>query len=198
MSDEKGVSPPPGVRVEALSEADLIRLAQAGREEALQELVRLHSGRVFKLAYHTLGDHDAAQDILQDSFLRFFKSLSRVDPRKGAAAWLNRIAINLIRDRLRKKKRSAGEVAFRDELTATEIEPPDVAHANNVRRSVWQALQKLPEKYRMALVMREMQGMSPQEIARIINCNQATARWRIHKARLLFKEAWDEQGGIKP
>jgi RNA polymerase sigma-70 factor (ECF subfamily) len=175
-------------------EQELVRLCKAGHEEALEELVQVHSGRLFRIAYHSLGDHEAALDVVQDSFVRLFQSMDKIDPQRGVSAWLHRVAVNLVIDRLRRKKRNRVETTLREETQGPGGEPAEIAAKESLRRAVWRALDELPGKYRAILVMREIEGMSSKEVARALKCNEATARWRVHRARLLFKEVWERQG----
>jgi len=177
-------------------EESLIRLCRVGDEAAREELVHVHSGRVFRIAFHLLGDYEAALDVVQDSFVRLFQAISRIDPKRGASAWLNRVAVNLVIDRLRKKQRNGAEVALRGETRGPDREPSEIAERESLKRDVWKALGVLPEKYRVALVMREIEGMPSKEVAKAMGCNEATARWRVHKARRLFKEVWEREGGF--
>ena len=196
MSDEHLVPAEAGVRDHKLAEGELIKLGISGDQAALGELVHIHSGRIFRLAYHLLGNYEAAMDVLQDSFVRFFRALPTIDPKRGASAWLHRVALNLIRDRLRKSKRRGGEVPLQEQTHAPSEEPWEAVEREDLRAAVYDTLMKLPERYRVALVMREMEGMSPREIARLIECNEATTRWRIHRARRLFEDAWRREGHL--
>ncbi len=196
MSDEHLVPAQAGVRDDRLAEGELIKLGISGDEAALEALARIHSGRIFRLAYHLLGDYEAALDVLQDSFVRLFRSLRTVDPKRGASAWLHRVAVNLIRDRLRKRKRRGGEAILQEQTQGSSEEPWEAAERKDLRAAVHDVLMKLPERYRVALVMREMEGMSPREIARLIGCKEATTRWRIYRARRLFEDIWRREGHL--
>jgi len=175
-------------------EVKLVKLCKAGDEAAREELVHAHSGRLFRIAYHLLGDYETALDIVQDSFLRFFEGIDKIDPKRGVSAWLNRVAVNLTIDALRKKKRNGVTLTLRTETEGPGREPSEISEKERLRKDVWAAIDKLPEKYRVPLVMREIERMSSKDISKALKCNEATARWRIHRARRLFREAWKEQG----
>jgi len=173
-------------------EVELIRRCQQGREEAFRDLMERYQRRTYWIANNLLNNYEAAQDVSQEAFLRVFRNLSRFDLQKNFYTWLYQIVVNLCIDRLRKLSRDRsvdlGEIGgVADESQG----PPEVGENRELRRRVHSTLDQLPPKYKAILTLRDIQGFSCEEIAQIVGCTNATVRWRLHRARKLFKAIWD-------
>lgn len=174
-------------------EVALIRACQGGSEEAFRQLVERYQRRTYWIAYNMLGNYDLAADISQEAFLRVYKAIGRFDLQRNFYTWLYQIVVNLCIDHMRKE---GGPRAARLDDVA---EPPDAdakpagagVESQEVREAVHQVLAKLPHNYKTVLVLRDLQGMTCEEIAGIVGANNATVRWRLHIARKMFKDAWE-------
>lgn len=173
-------------------EVQLIADAQDGSEEAFKQLVIRYQRRVYWIAYNILNDYDYAQDIGQEAFIRAYKSLKNFSKGKSFYTWLYRIVVNLCIDYLRSKS----------DVKLMEVEKMNVASRGNPLDNVdnteslefvKNAIKKLPVKYRTVLTLRDIQGFKSEEIAEILDCSAATVRWRIHKARQLFRNIWNRR-----
>lgn len=175
----------------------LVTRILGGDDDAFRELVERYQKRLYWLAHDILMDAEEARDAVQESFIRVHAALDRYDPRRDFQNWIYRIARNLAIDALRRRRRRAtlvGEI----EGVAPPAQGPRVdasarAEAEELRERVERALATLPIEYRLALTLREFHGLSPREIARVTDCTYPTARWRLHRARSLFKAAWEAQ-----
>lgn len=164
--------------------------AQAGESEAFRDLVELHSGRLFRLAYRLTGNSHDAEDVVQEAFLRAYRALSRFDARADFGTWLHRIGANCAIDVLRARKRR-GESGFRregiaepdlDALAASGPGPETAAMSAQSRRGIEQALGVLSEKERAAFVMRHFEQMPIEEIARTLHVGTGAVKQSVFRA----------------
>jgi|GEM_PF-251332 len=184
-------------------DAALVARALKGDDEAFGALVERYQRQVYWVAHDVLLDAEEARDVAQETFLRVHGALARFDPSRDFVNWLYRIARNLSIDAHRRRKRRPTPV---EDLTA--VPQPTRAGAlggaeaasetEELRSRVTQVLADLPLEYRLALTLRELHGLTPLEIARVTDCTYPTARWRLHRARLLFRARWEERYGAAP
>lgn len=170
--------------------------AQKGDRRAFETVARDYANMVIAIAYHMLGSREEALDCAQDVFVRAWENVGRYDPKWSVATWLRRIATNLALDKLRRRRLVTPIPEGLAERAASPVETPaDAAERNERARIVHRLLDLLPEKYRAVLVLREMEGLEVSEISRITGVQAATVRWRLHRARALFKEHWGGAAG---
>jgi RNA polymerase sigma-70 factor (ECF subfamily) len=172
-----------------IPEADLLRLAQGGRRDALERLIMRHERRVFALALRMTGSVEDAQDAAQETFIRLHLRIREIDAHRGAGPWLCAVAVNVCRDIGRRRRRSrlipmtpvAADVA--DAL-------PDPERRFSVREReecLRAALATLPEKERAALLLREMEGLTTADVARALGSSEVTVRSQICSARMKLR-----------
>jgi RNA polymerase sigma-70 factor (ECF subfamily) len=176
---------------EAAEVARLVRLTLRGDRAAFEQIIIRYESRVMTLAVRLLGGRDDAPDVAQEVFLRAFKYLHRVDPGKPLEPWLFRIAVNVCRDLLRRR--------MRRQTTFVEVEPAEpIDRANDPcsglerkqqRVMLQRALERLPEKERLAIVLRDIEGLSTAEVAAILQSSETTVRSQISRGRLRLKAA---------
>lgn len=154
-------------------------------------LVEEHSPRVYRLAYRLTGNRHDAEDLTQDVFVRVFRSVDRYEP-GNFPGWLHRITTNLFLDRVRRSSRvrmdrfgDGGE----DRITSSEIEPELAVHDANFDPDIEAALALLPEEFRVAVVLCDVEGLSYEEIADVLGIKIGTVRSRIHRGRTQLREA---------
>lgn len=188
--------PPPDPR-----EQDLIRRAQAGEERAFEELVRAHQQRAFRIARNLVPSEDDARDLVQEAFLRVFRSLERFDFQYGFSTWLHRIVTNLAIDHLRRRRlvtqQASGEDddagAWEAELESQAPSPSDRLESAETARKVRECIAALAPHFQAVLTLRELEGLPCTEIARIVGATHVTVRWRLHRGRKLFLEEWERR-----
>jgi RNA polymerase sigma-70 factor (ECF subfamily) len=177
----------------------IIALAQSGDRAAFDQLMIQHQRRVVALAWRLLGTQDEARDAAQEAFLRVYKHLNKYDPAQDFNGWLYRIVVNVCRDLQRKRGRH-GEASFEEELEAGKLLEPasrdnseaDVLVAQE-RAMLQRALATLSEKERQALVLRDLEGLPTEEVARLLGSSPTTVRSQISMARVklkAFREKW--------
>jgi RNA polymerase sigma-70 factor (ECF subfamily) len=169
---------------------ELIARCLAGQTQAFGLLVERYQHRLYGTLVHVVGSRELAVDVAQDAFLLAFEKLASFRGQSGFYSWLFRIALNAAASARRKHSRvnssidAAREAAGHEPSDGRPDSPPD--HALEVadrQRLVRQALAELPEEFRTALILKEMDELKYEEIAEILNVPIGTVRSRIHRAR---------------
>ena len=165
--------------------------AEAWVPPTWDEVVRDHSARVYRLAYRLTGNRHDAEDLTQEVFVRVFRSLSTYTP-GTFEGWLHRITTNLFLDQARRKQKIRFD-ALSDERAdrLTSRSPaPEAAYADQrFDDDVEQALATLPPDFRAAVVLCDVEGLSYEEIAEILDAKLGTVRSRIHRGRAMLRAA---------
>lgn len=179
------------------AEAALVSRCLAGEETACTELVENHQRMVYQLAFHLLGDKEEALDLSQDVFLTVFRMLDRFRGQSALRTWIYRIVVNQARNRQRwwrRRYRSAQvpldvHVSEHGELPSPvdDCGPEKLLRQKEQADRVWQALRELPFDQRTALVLREIDGLSYEEIGYSLNVAVGTVKSRLARARQLLR-----------
>lgn len=187
----------PELSVDASREERLISNAVAGDSAAFSELMSLHERRMYAVALRICSNREDAQDCLQDAMLRIYRSLGSFKGQSSFSTWVYRITMNTCLDELRRRKsRNATSL---DNLLDNGWSPSDGenapeknALASEQRRTIDRAIAALPEDMRSAVVLRDIQGFSYDEIAEMLEANIGTIKSRIsrgrEKLRLILRE----------
>jgi RNA polymerase sigma-70 factor, ECF subfamily len=198
---ETGVEAPPAEAQSPRVDHDLVRRAQKGDEAAFAALVERNQRRAWRVARNLVPRDEDADDILQEAFLRVFRSLERFDFKYAFTTWLFRIVTNLCIDHLRKRRpMGTGAAGEEDEIgfdpADDEIERPDETLMREERASlVRECIDSLAPHFRSVMVLRELDGLSCAEIATIVGATNVTVRWRLHRGRKLFQDEWERRYG---
>ena len=156
-----------------------------------EEVVEQHSARVYRLAYRLTGNVHDAEDLTQDVFVRVFRSLETFEP-GNFAGWLHRITTNLFLDRARRASRIRMDgfaEGAENQILGSEILPEVAVHDAGFDPDIEGALASLPEKFRVAVVLCDVEGLSYDEIADVLGVKVGTVRSRIHRGRTQLREA---------
>ena len=180
---------PPSEPIPSSLEPDtLIERCLQGDQQAWEQIVRQYWRRVFNVAYKFVGRHDEAEDLTQDVFLKVFKSLASFDRRANFQTWLVSVSRNLCIDHYRSVRKER-ETIDRD-VNADDLSPRSVeisAHValerHDLAQELRRALQQLPETLRTAVVMRDLQELSYQDIADRLRLPEGTVKSRINRGR---------------
>ena len=187
----------PAIDRSGFTDVDLVKAYRAGDVRAFEELHRRYVGSIFRLVRRKLGDGLLAEDISQETFMKTLRVMDRVDDTFNFGGWVHTVARNLCFDELRRRQRDLrveGEDDGGDAIlaklpaTARGYDPAEQQESNDVRRQVWAVAQKLPEKYRLVLTLRELQGLSYRQISRSLKISESAVETLIYRARLRFKE----------
>jgi len=155
-----------------------------------EEVVREHSARVYRLAYRLSGNQQDAEDLTQETFVRVFRSLADYTP-GTFEGWLHRITTNLFLDLVRRRQRIRFDALPDDaeRIAGREGSPEQVYTDTHLDPDVQSALDKLPPDFRAAVVLCDIEGLSYEEIAATLGVKLGTVRSRIHRGRLLLRDA---------
>lgn len=177
------------------SDARLVEDARLGDEEAFGELVKRYERRLVRVIMRFVRDADLAEDLAQETFLRVYERLEQFDASRRFSPWLFRIAVNLTLDYLRRRKRRIWGVVFSDSGRDRWPDPPvdDPRTSLDLKQEIGKVIEQLPEKYRIVLVLRDLESFSTSEISAILNRKEATIRWRLAEARNRFQELWQKR-----
>ena len=164
------------------SDAELVAAHCAGDPEAFGELFRRHRDRMWAVALRTSGDRELASDAVQDAFISAFRRAGSYRGEAAVTTWLHRIVVNACLDRLRRQRPTS-------ELPEHDLPDARDAHASvETRLDVRQALDRLPEGQRMALVLVDMHGLSVAEAAEVLGVAEGTIKSRCARGRAAMAE----------
>jgi RNA polymerase sigma-70 factor (ECF subfamily) len=172
-------------------EARLLALAKTGDLEAFEQLVALHERRVFSLALRLTDSVEDAKDATQEAFIRLHRKIAQIDSGRGVGPWLYSVTVNACRDigRERQRSRLAPMENWASFAPADPEGNPEGLYADQEREEhLRTVLRRLPEKERAALLLREMEGLTTEEVARILGSSVSTVRSQICTARLKLRK----------
>lgn len=185
-------------------EAKIIRAVLVGNTNAFDDLVREYQNQVYRIALKMTGNEEDAFDLSQETFLKAYRSLGSFRGESGFGSWLYRMAANLCIDFLRRRKRrGADKVLSLDdtepdgrsrEVPDRRYEPQAALERRELRESVRAGLQRLPDEQRLILILRNVEGLSYQEIAEVLKLELGTVKSRIARARARLAAILTEDG----
>ena len=191
--------------IEPLSDHSLLLSARDGDDAAFAELVRRYRGQITNYVYRLVSDYDTAVDLAQETFMRVFRAADRYQSSYAFSTYIYRIATNLAISELRKRKRhrlvsltgffQSREAGEEDaEFDPADLRPlADATLVEDERRAaVARAIATLPEKYRVPLVLRDVEERSYEEIARILGMSEGTVKSRISRARSFLRDKLEQ------
>jgi RNA polymerase sigma-70 factor, ECF subfamily len=184
----------------ALTEAEAIRLAQAGNAAAFEFLYQLHGRRVYALCLRMVGNPADAEDLMQEAFLQLFRKIGTFRGESAFSTWLHRMTVNVVLMRLRKKSLPTDSLEETLEPDAENSGPkrdvgaPDLRLSGAVDRvNLERSIEKLPPGYRTVFVLHDVQGYEHNEIANIMGCSVGNSKSQLHKARTRLRELLQEE-----
>ena len=166
--------------------------AQRGDEEAFSAIVRAYHLPIFNYVLRSVGDREHAEDLTQDVFLRVWRALPKYAFRAKLSTWIFQVAKNVVLDDIRSRKNRVEPVELVPELAPAAPEPP--IEQADVIRALWVAVEQLSVDLKTALVLRDVIGLSYNEIAATLDVPLATVKWRIYSARNQVQLALAEAG----
>lgn len=177
-----------------LSDQELIYRCREGDVEAFGQIYARYERQVYRFVYHMIGDPDDADDIKQDTFMKAYRSLATFRGECSLLTWLLKVAGNLCRDRLKSRSRR-GEVALNLEVECDlrdtsdlGADPATLLERKDLNATVYRVLTGMPEAQRELIVLRDVEGLSYQQIADVLGCSVASVKLRLFRARRGFKD----------
>jgi RNA polymerase sigma-70 factor (ECF subfamily) len=186
-----------------LEDSQIVRQVLRGKREMFGLLLERYQKPIFNFIYRFYGNHDLAQELTQETFLRAYQFLKSYDPGRKFSTWLYTVAKNLCIDELKKRK-AAREVPLDDAIGFVEKKGADGGpemdqQQQAIRREedfkLLEALQELPSSARTVLLLHYFQGLSYQEIGETLSLPVSTVKIRIFRAKKALLEKWKEAGG---
>ncbi len=177
------------------TDEDLIARFQNGDEYAFDEIVNRYKDRLLNFVFRFIGQIDESEDIVQDTFLKVYKNKNSYENIARFSTWIYTIAGNLAKTELRKRKRrrifSISKMGIDDkefELSSTARTPEENTESIFNEKIIHNAIQKLPDKFRTVIILRDIQELSYDEISKIIGVPLGTIKSRVNRARLKLRE----------
>lgn len=171
----------------------LVARTQRGERFAYDVLVERYKERLYATVYHMTGNHEDANDLVQDAFIKAFKSIGTFKRQSSFYTWIYRIAVNRTINFVKRRK-DKGHYSLNDVDSSIETDPDYVelmshvtprreAGLNELQEKLNAALQKLSEPHRAVVIMHDVQGMTHTDIAKVMDCSEGTVRSRLFYAR---------------
>lgn len=179
---------------------ELLDGLQTGDNRSYEELVRRYGGKMLSVATRIVGNPDDGRECVQEAFLQAFKNISRFEGRSSIWTWLHRIVVNSALLKLRsRRRRPEGAIddlmpefdAYRCRIEASCKTPESIetlVSKNETRETVRRAIDKLPEDYRIVLLLRDIEELDTEETAGILHIKPGAVKTRLHRARAALKK----------
>ena len=179
------------IPIEQKSDDSLIVLFQSGEKNAFRYLLARYQEKVRNLIFSIFNDSDIVDDLAQEVFIKAYEALSNFRFESSFYTWLYRIAVNRSRDEMRRRKvkrfftfqaiESSSKLKVENLLTTTFDD-------ENLQEVIESALKKLPEKYRMPIILKDIDGLSYDEISEVLKCEVGTVKSRLSRGRAMLKD----------
>lgn len=189
---------PEAARTNRIEDAELVRLAQGGDAEAFSKLVARHENSIFRLARNITQNAEDAEDVLQDTFLKAYEHLGEFRGDSKFYTWLVRIAVNQALMKLRRRKSDrlvsldetfdTGEETLVREIAVWAEDPEELYSQEELRRILASAIESLPPIFRTVFALRDIEELSTEETAQILNLSVPAVKSRLLRARLRLRE----------
>jgi RNA polymerase sigma-70 factor (ECF subfamily) len=183
------------------SDRDLVLACQRREPAAFEELVKRHQRTVYALIYQLAPEWSDTSDLAQEVFIRVWRSINNLRNPSSFRSWLTQIVTNLFYDELRRRPRRLPTVSMDEALEGGESEdgptrdipddsarPDDIVLSREITEVIREAMSRLPEQFRTAIVLREVEGLSYEEIAILTKTEMGTVKSRIARARTKLQE----------
>lgn len=171
-----------------LTDYEIIQLCLKGDQDAFEGLVNRYKKLIYTIVYRILNDKEEANDIAQEVFIKLFLSLDKYNPEYKFSTWSAKVATNLCLDKLRKKKIDIMSV---DDMVYEpgDEENPETTYLRNERAmKIEKAIQSLPEKYKIPIILFHQQGFSYDEICKVLDEPLSIVKNRLHRARHMLRD----------
>ena len=192
------------LQYDRMGEVELVTYAREGHQDAFRVIMQRCNQRLFRIARGVVRDDSEAEDVLQEAYTRAFENLDGFRGDSSLFTWLTSVTLNEARGRLRKRRPTVGVAAIDAaqqsgaqiimlNSASAEENPESSAARSQMRLLIEQAVDELPQPFRIVFIMREMEELSVEETAASLNVRPATVKTRLHRARRLIRESLNER-----
>ena len=185
-----------------LADGEIVRRIREGESALFEVLMRRHNQRVYRTARSVLKDEAEVEDVMQQAYINAFTHLHQFEERAQFSTWLTRIVLNEAFAR-RQKLQTAGTLinhvedpAVMETMRSTQATPERQAYADELRRVLEDAVDELPENYRLVFVMRDVEGLSTGETSAGLGLGEEAVKTRLHRARAMLRRSVSSRLGI--
>lgn len=175
-----------------INEQQLIQQVREGNHEAFRELVQRHMKQAYNVAYGLLTDHDDADDVSQEAFVKVHRNIHSFRGESELGTWLHKIVVNLSMTRLRQRKRDTKRHVALEEASGAVASHETQNDQSEKSHFLERALHELPTLQRAVVILRHLEGLSTRQVSRILDCSEGTVKTHLHrglkkmKSQLLF------------
>lgn len=168
-----------------------------GDVESFERLIGKHQEKIYNIAYRIMGNQEDAKDAAQEALIKIYKNIGRFRGDSGFSTWVYRIAVNACKDELRKKKNNVISLdkeietedgSYKKELADKSLLPDELLEQAELSEIIQGSIQELPEQNRVAIVLRDIQGFSYEDISKVLDCPVGTVKSRINRGRKLLRD----------
>jgi RNA polymerase sigma-70 factor (ECF subfamily) len=191
-----GAEPQDQARADEVGDARLEERARSGDDTAFAALVARYERKLVRVLTRLVRDEELARDLAQETFWKVYNRLDRFDTARRFGPWLFRVGVNLGLDWLRRRDVpvvASIDAGLGDDGRVLDLPDPDPRLQIEVAQEVQFILGRVPASYRAILVLRDLEGFSSAEVAAIVGRREATVRWRLAKAREMFRAHWERR-----
>jgi len=180
--------------IDIASDARLVDEVRRGNRDAFGVLVMRYEKKLQQVIRRLIRDTEQARDLAQDAFLKVYQRLDQFDTSRRFGPWLFRVGMNLAVDWLRRRRNLVQINSYaRGDERSLEVHDPDPRAQRELEQEVQWVLQEIPLRYRTVLILRDLEGFSCSEVAAIEGRREATIRWRLSRAREMFRKIWERR-----
>lgn len=185
-----------------MTDEELVEGVKKGNIDAFEDIVKKYENKVYGIVFHMMKNQNEVEDLAQEVFLKVYKNLDRFKGDSSLYTWIYKITVNLCLDELKKRKNiiyldekiSVEDGEIDKELPSNERLQEELYEDKELKENLHRCINKLPDKQKMMIVLRDIKGFSYDEIAEITNNKIGTVKSQINRARLKLKELLDKEG----
>ncbi len=171
-----------------IPDSDVVKMCLNGNKEAFSILVARYKKLIYSVVYNMIEDKEEVNDISQEVFLRIYKSLDRYNPEYRFSTWSVKIATNLCLDIIRRKKIQSVPIEEAFGISSNSDTPEESVFKTERIREINEAVDSLPEKYRIPIILFHRNGLSYEEMTKVLNEPMSIIKNRLYRARLMLRE----------
>lgn len=180
-----------------ITDLELVNKFKSGNNQAFTELVNRYQHKIYNTTFRMLGNHDDALDIAQETFIRVYNNLKKFKAKSSFSTWLFTVTTNLCRDELRKRKNNLKtfsisnyeqEMELEDNYNTIKNNPEEISLNKELQKIIQKKIDQLQSDQKTVIILRDVQGLSYKEIAKILGISMGTVKSRLSRARTILRD----------